>query len=123
MKGIVMAAGLMALSMGVSVGLMFYISHEQLRLNTETSLKQALSETMAQLDELEPSERESQALTIFVNNFKIRKENSVQYQIDLMGFMADPLTLRIRIRASENSALFRLELSAEETMIEVENEK
>ena len=123
MKGIVMAAGLMALSMGVSVGLMFYISHEQLRLNTESSLKQAMSETMAQLDELDPSVRESQALSIFGTNFSVRKENSVQYQVDLMGFMSDPLALRIRISARENSALFRLELSAEETMIEVENEK
>lgn len=123
MKGIVMAAGLMALSMGVSVGLIYYISHEQLRLNTETSLKQALSETMSALDELDPSARESQALSIFATNFKIRKEKSVQYQIDMMGFMADPLALRIRIRATQTSPFFKLELSTEETMIEVDNEE
>ncbi len=123
MKGIVMAAGLMALSMGVSVGLLFYISHEQLRLNTESSLKLALGETMVQLDDLDPSVRESRALLIFSDNFSVRKEKSVQYQVDLMGFLADPLAVRIRIRATENTALFRLELSAEETMIEVDNEK
>jgi len=118
-----MAAGLMALSMGVSVGLIYYISHEQLRLNTVTSLKQALNETMDALDELDPSTRESQALLIFANNFTVRKEKSVQYQIEVMGFMADPLALRIRIHATQTSPFFKLELSAEETMIEVDNEE
>jgi hypothetical protein len=61
-------------------------------------------------------------LSIFSDNFSVRKEKSVQYQLDLMGFLADPLAVRIRIRAIENTALFRLELSAEETMIEVDNE-
>lgn len=123
MKGIVMAAGLMALCMGVSVGLIYYISHEQLRLNTQTSLKQALNETMAALDELDPNLREAQALTIFASNFSIRKTEKVHYQLDLMGFMADPLALRIRIKALETSALFKIELSLEETMIEVDREK
>jgi hypothetical protein len=122
MKGIVMASGLISLSMGVSLGLMFYISHEQLRQNTVFSLKQALSETMIELDRLDPSVREEQALTIFVDYFSIRKLNSVQYTVDLMGFNADPLAVRIRISAMDQGSVFEINVMAEETMIEVSNE-
>ena len=122
MKGIVMASGLMSLSMGISLGLMFYISHEQLRKQTVTSLKQALSETMIQLDQLEPIQREDQALALFIDNFRIRRQNSVQYTVDLMGFNADPLALRILISANDQRSVFDLHITAEETMIEVSNE-
>ena len=122
MKGIVMASGLISLSMGVSFGLMFYISHEQLRQATQFSLKQALSETMIQLDNLDPMIREAQALTLFIDYFSLRKLNSVQYTVDLMGFIADPLAMRIRIQAFDQGSVFDVNVMAEETMIEVSNE-
>jgi len=120
MKGIVMAVGLLALSMGVSLGLMFYVSFESLKLDTDTALKQALEETMVALDTLDPSLRQQQALSLFVSNFSLRKKKAVSYKIDLMGFIADPLALRIRISATDTASLFDLQLTAEETMIEVQ---
>ncbi|KAF0226969.1 MAG: hypothetical protein FD133_550 [Erysipelotrichaceae bacterium] len=122
MKGIMMAVGLFVLSMGVTLGLMYYISFEQLRLNTVTALKQSLIETLFQLDELAVGDRYNQALTLFSDNFKLRKHPSVSYQIDLMGFIADPLALRIRIDATDIGSLFELNIQTEETMIEVEHE-
>ena len=122
MKGIMMAVGLFVLSMGVTLGLMYYISYEQLRLNTVTALKQSIIETLFQLEELAVGERYNQALTLFSDNFKLRKQPSVSYQIDLMGFIADPLALRIRIDATDIGSLFELNIQTEETMIEVEHE-
>ena len=122
MKGIMMAVGLFVLSMGVTLGLMYYISYEQLRLNTVTALKQSIIETLFQLEELAVGERYNQALTLFSDNFKLRKQPSVSYQIDLMGFIADPLALRIRIDATDTGSLFELNIQTEETMIEVEHE-
>lgn len=122
MKGIVMASGLISLSMGVSLGLMFYISHEQLRQSTLYSLKQAMGETMIQLDDLDPLHRREMALSFFTDNFSLRKQRSVQYTVDLMGFHADPLALRIRIKAYDQGSVFDLTIMAEETMIEVSNE-
>lgn len=122
MKGIMMAVGLFVLSMGVTLGLMYYISYEQLRLDTVAALKQSLIETLFQLDELAVGDRYNQALTLFADNFKLRKQPSVSYQIDLMGFIPDPLVLRIRINATDTGSLFELNIQTEETMIEVEHE-
>jgi len=120
MKGIVMSVGLFVLSMGVSCGLMYYVSFEILRQETVFSLKQALSETMVQLDELDPSLRSSQAMNLFLLNFSVRRKSTVTYHIELMGMLEDPLALRIRIKAIDDKSLFNLQISAEETMIEVE---
>jgi hypothetical protein len=122
MKGIMMAVGLFVLTMGVSLGLMYYISYEQLRLDTLTGLKQSLIETMIQLDQLDVKDRYDQSLTLFTEFFKLRKRSSVTYQIDLMGFIADPLALRIRVNAIDLGSLFELNLQIEETMIEVNHE-
>lgn len=118
MKGIVLAVGFIAMSMGISMGLMFYISHEQFRLNLVMALKQSLSETMIELATLPMEQREAQAMDLFVDNFRVRKEPGSEVTIDLMGFMADPLALRIRITASHQQALFDQTITAEETMIE-----
>jgi len=122
MKGIVMASGLISLSMGVSFGLMFYISHEQLRQATVFSIKQSLSETMIKLDSLDPMIREDHALSLFIDNFTLRKLSSVQYTVDLMGFNADPLAMRIRIQALDQGSAFDVNIMVEETMIEVSDE-
>ena len=119
MKGIMMAVGLFVLSMGVSLGLMFYISYEQLRLDTNFALKQALSETLIQLKAFDLNNRNQQAFTLFVNNFSLRKHASIHYQIGMMGFIPDPLALRIQIKAHDSGSLFELGVSVEETMIEV----
>lgn len=122
MKGIMMAVGLFILTMGVSLGLMFYISYEQLRLDTLSGLKQSLIETMIQLDKLNVEDRYDQSLAIFTAFFRLRKRSSVSYQIDLMGFSADPLALRIKVNATDIGSLFELNLQLEETMIEGEHE-
>ncbi len=122
MKGLMMSIGLFVMSMGVSLGLMYYVSFETLRQDTVFALKQSLTETMLQLDELDPTTRNAQALSLFIDNFKLRKKTSVHYQIDLMGFISDPLAMRIRLKVHDDSALFDLKLNADETMIEVENE-
>lgn len=122
MKGIMMAVGLFVLSMGVSLGLVYYISFEQLRLDTNFALKQALSETMIQLKAFDLNNRNQQAFIFFINNFSLRKHASIHYQIDLMGFIPDPLALRIQIKAYDLKSLFELSVSVEETMIEVNNE-
>jgi len=120
MKGIMMGFGIFVLSMGVALGLLYYVSFENLRQDTGFSLKQALSETMIQLDELNPSIRSAKALEIFIDNFSLRKKTRVNYQVDLMGFLSDPLALRIKITAKDTGSLFDLEIITEETMIEVE---
>jgi len=120
MKGIMMGFGIFVLSMGVTCGLMYYVSFENLRQDTVFSLKQALSETMVQLDEVDPLLRSTQAMNLFILNFSLRKRSTVSYQIELMGILSDPLALRIRIKAVDDSSLFNLQISAEETMIEVE---
>ncbi len=122
MKGLMMSIGLFVMSMGVSLGLMYYVSFETLRQDTVFALKQSLTETMLQLDELKPALRNDQALSLFIDNFKVRKKSSVHYQIDLMGFIADPLAVRIRLKVHDDGALFDLKMNAEETMIEVTNE-
>jgi len=119
MKGIVLAVGLIALTMGVSMGLTFYISHEQFRLNTVTALKQALNETMIELGQMDPVLREDAAMEVFVENYRLRVEHGIQVTIDLMGFISDPLAMRIRIKAIDQHALFDLRITADETMIEV----
>ncbi|NTW96810.1 MAG: hypothetical protein HGB31_09360 [Erysipelotrichaceae bacterium] len=120
MKGIMMAFGIFVLSMGVTCGLMYYVSFENLRQDTIFSLKQSLSETMVQLDELSPTLRSEKALEFFINNFTLRKKSRVSYKVDLMGFLSDPLALRIKVTAQDTGSLFDLEISTEETMIEVE---
>jgi len=120
MKGIMMAFGIFVLSMGVTLGLMYYVSFENLRQDTIFSLKQSLTETMVQLDELNPTLRSDKALEFFINNFSLRKKSRVSYQVDLMGFLSDPLALRIKVTALDTSSLFDLEIITEETMIEVE---
>jgi len=122
MKGLIMAVGLLVMSMGISCGLMYYVSYENLRQDTVFALKQSLSETMVQLDDLDPSQRLDQALSLFIDNFKLRKKTLATYQIDLMGMIPNPLALRIRINVQTNSGLFHLGLSADETMIEVNDE-
>jgi hypothetical protein len=119
MKGIMMGFGIFVLSMGVMCGLMYYVCFENLRQDTIFSLKQSLSETMVQLDELSPSLRSEQALELFIANFSLRKKIRVNYQVDLMGFISDPLVLRIRITAKDTASLFDLQISMDETMIEV----
>lgn len=122
MKGIVMGIGILALSAGISMGLMFYVSHETLRTETVFALKQALQETMIQLDQLDLSLREDQALTVFAQNFSVRKKSGVLYTADLMGFHDEPLALRIRLTAQDTVSLFGITIVAEETMIEVTHE-
>lgn len=122
MKGIVLTVGLIALTVGVSMGLMFYISHEQFRLNTVSALKQALNETLIDLGEMDPSEREEAALGLFVEHFTLRLDSGVRVTVDLMGFNSDPLAMRIRIKATDQRALFDLRITTEETMIEVDYE-
>lgn len=122
MKGIVMGIGMLALSIGVSLGLMFYVSHETLRTETVFALKQALQETMIKLDQMDPGSREDQALTVFAQNFAVRKKSGVTYTADLMGFHDEPLALRIRLTAHDTVSLFGINIIAEETMIEVTHE-
>jgi hypothetical protein len=118
MKGAIMAVGLWVMGIGISWGLMYYHSAESLRQSTVIALKQALSETMVDLDALVNPSAET-ALARFVANFSVRQESEVEYTVDLMGYNADPLLLRIRLSYTATRGAFRLALSASETMIEV----
>lgn len=120
MKGAIMAVGLWVMGIGISWGLIYYHSSESLRQSTVLALKQALGETLVDLDNLASPSAET-ALARFVENFAVRQEPDVDYTVDIMGFNADPLLVSVRLSYTATRGAFRLALSATETMIEVDH--
>jgi hypothetical protein len=121
MKALIMSMGLFVMTMGVAIGLSYYISFEYLRYHSQFILKQALQETIYQLSQTDIDLRKDRVMNAFIDNFQLRTLKGVSYTINLMGFKADPLFLRIELDYMSESSM-SIKHTLEETMIEVNNE-
>jgi len=121
MKALIMSMGLFVMTMGVALGLSYYVSFENLRYHSHFILKQALQETLYQLSETEIDQRSSLVMPYFTDNLQFRIPKGVTYTINLLGFKSDPLVVRIELSYTSDSTL-QINHRIEETMIEVNNE-
>jgi hypothetical protein len=115
MKGIVMASALSTFLMGLIFSISLYISFESDRFQVHHASKSALRSTMIHClqSRCEPQE----AIDQFVSDVHwISKRYSV-LRVDLLGFNADPLLIRIRV-STKGGMLDVFDLIIEETMIE-----
>lgn len=119
MKGIIQATALFILMLGISLGFMAAIRYDTLRYVSQRILKQAITETLLSLAELPPAERAVALPGLLEASVRLRQPVSLPVRLSVLGFMADPLALRVRLEViqpdSTEGILFRLE----ETMIEV----
>jgi len=118
MKGVIQAYALFVLLLGVSLGFMIYIRFDAIQYMSRLILNQSIHETMVMLLPLSLAEREEVVGDLVNQNISLRKENDLDYFIEVLGFHPDPLALRVRMKVSylgENSIVLKFD----ETMIEV----
>lgn len=94
MKGILQAITFYILMLGISVGLMYYVSLDLLRSQSITILKQGLQETMEELKTMPVWDREENLASILEANFALRRPVDERYEVEVLAFNADPLALK-----------------------------
>jgi hypothetical protein len=120
MKGVIQAYALFVLLLGVSLGFMIYIRFDAILYMSRFILNQSIHETMVMILPLSLAERKEVVGDLVNQNISLRKDNDLDYHIEVLGFHPDPLALRVRMTVSylgENSIILKFD----ETMIEVES--
>jgi hypothetical protein len=120
MKGVIQAYALFVLLIGVSLGFMIYIRFDAIQYMSRIILNQSIHETMVMLLPLSVAERKEVVDSLVNQNISLRKDNDLDYGIEVVGFHSDPLALRVRMIVSF-SGMNSLVLKFDETMIEVES--
>lgn len=121
MKGIIQAMTFYILMLGISVGLMYYISIDLLRSQSIFILKQGMTETLQVLSKVPIDQRSSQLSSALSEAFNLRKPSQEIYKIDLIEFSASPLALRLALNVYPKYRPEGLWYRFEEILIEVEN--
>ncbi len=121
MKGIMQASAFYVVLMGISAGLMLLISLEHMRITSMTNLKQSLQESAHLLSELDINERESALEDILYESLSIRKPSNETYEVEVLGFIADPIALRVAITVTPHYLSDDMHYRYEESLIEVES--
>jgi len=119
MKGNIQAISLYILTLGISLGLMSAIHYDATRYLSQRVLKQGLSETMLSLAELPPRMRLESLPGLLESSIRLRKPDTLWYRLSVLGFMEEPLALRVRLVAGYPSSPDDNLFTLEETMIEV----
>jgi len=120
MKGVIQAYALLVLLLGVSLGFMIYIRFDSIQYMSRIILNQSIHETMVMLLPMSLAERNDVVGNLINQNISLRKDNDLDYEIEVLGFHPDPLALRVRMIVSylgKNSIILKFD----ETMIEVES--
>lgn len=119
MKSIYFAAALYFMMMGISVGLMFYVSSDVLRYYSQFVLKQSLMEVAHELLELPVSSREAQVILLLKETLSLRKPNDERYLVELISFNADPIALKVALKVDPKYRNEGILYRFEELLIEV----
>lgn len=119
MKGIIQGFAFFILMLGISLGLMFYVAYDAIRYQSRLILKQSLSETMMILAQKPVWEREAIMLQTLEEIFRLRKPAHQSYRLNVLGFIAEPLALRVRLDILTQHVTGYAWIGFEEVMIEV----
>lgn len=120
MKSIILSAAFVMLTFGVGLGMVYFILFDQANDQTRNLLRRGLQETMLQVSLLPIDQRRSVVLTTFSNYIAPDLLEGYETKVDLMDFHASPLAIRIKMTVSSRGNLFPIQITSEETMIEVQ---
>jgi len=121
MKGIIQGFALMILMMGLSLGFMTYVGMDHLRANSIAILKQSMTETMLSLADASVEERQNTYFSLLTEALTLRKPSHEHYKLEVLGFNAMPLALRVRLSVFPDYSPSGHGYPFEETMIEVQS--
>lgn len=117
MKSIFLAFGMITLSFVIFLCMGWYIQFDQTYSVTESALKRALTATMS--DYLDQSDfSESDVMDTFVHYFDELAIEDMEYDLTLIGFIKEPLFMRVHCSASNQKKLKGLKIELDEAMIE-----
>lgn len=119
MKGVLQASAFYLMLLGISAGLMLLISLQHMRSQSLTILKQALQESAQVLKTIPIYDRERQLEFILKEAFSVRKPNHESYVIEVKGFIADPIALKVSLIVSPDYIGNNRSYQFEESLIEV----
>jgi hypothetical protein len=119
MKSIILSAAFMILSVGIGLGMAYFILFDQVRSQTRLLLKRGLQETILQVSGLPIDQRRMKTLEIFMEFIRPDLIEGYATTIELMDINEDPLAIRIRISVVGGSPLFLMHIQTEETIVEV----
>lgn len=119
MKSIYLAAALYFMMMGISLGLMFYVSADGLRYYSQFILKQSLMEVAHMLKEIPVHQREELVMDLIENMLSLRKPSDELYYIELLAFSADPIGFKVALSVDPNYQDEDMIYRFEEVVIEV----
>ena len=122
MKGIILATTFFVLTMGLSLGFMYWVSADEIRYSSQFILKQAMTETLESLAKLPISQRQDQLETEIHMDFTLRKPEDTQFRIDVLGFSSYPLGLHVVLWVKPNYRPENQWFRFEETLIEVRDD-
>ncbi|TFG83849.1 MAG: hypothetical protein E4G74_00550 [Erysipelotrichales bacterium] len=119
MKSIVLSAAFSILTIGIGLGMIYFILFDHVNAQTRSLLKRGLQETILQVSELPVDQRRDRTMEIFADFIKPDLMEGYVARVDLMDIQPDPLAIRIRLTISGGSPLFPITVQTEETIVEV----
>ncbi len=120
MKSIILSAAFVMLTFGVGLGMVYFILFDQANDQTRNLLRRGLQETMLHVSLLPIDQRKAAVLNTFTDYIAPDLFEGYETKVDLMDFHASPLAIRIKMTVSSRGNLFPVQITSEETMIEVQ---
>jgi len=120
MKSILLSAAFVMLTFGVGLGMVYFIFYDQANDQTRNLLRRGLQETMLSVSAVPIDQRKAAVLNTFSDYITPDLLEGYETRIDLMDFHASPLAIRIKLTVTSSGSLFPIQITSEETMIEVQ---
>lgn len=119
MKGVIQAYALLVVCLGVSLGMIIAVQYDVLFYKHQFILKQSMQETMLESLDLPHQERDVFTFNRFMELLRIRLDPNQKANVSLMGFIAQPLALRVKLSISPMEGIIPYTIHIDKTMIEV----
>lgn len=117
MKGVIFSTSFFILIFATFFSLGWYVNFDHNRSVINNNLKKSLFQT-AHLLSAETDLDEEMVIDHFVNEINGSLPSNFDYKVELLGFNADPILMRIKILCKSKNNLYSFTL--EETLIEKE---
>lgn len=117
MKGVIFSTSFFILIFATFLSLGWYINYDHNRSLINNNLKKSLFQTANLLQDIEDIDEDT-VIDHFINEISNSLPKNFNYQIELLGFNADPILMRIKVLSQSKNNLYSFTL--EETLLEKE---
>lgn len=119
MKGVVLSTSFFILSIATFLSLGWYVNYDHNRSLINNNFKKSIIQTGYLLKDNEDID-EDLVLDTLLTEINQSLPNNFDYQFELLGFNADPILIRVKLKCKSKNNFYNFAL--EETLIEKEQE-